>query len=141
MNLVKLVPTLLTFGLLSAQSLAGQDAWSLKGFQCYALDTQRLHLSPDDVFKGKGLPPVFDAPIVGAKKVGVESEIIYVAWPLRTENGFTQILRANGQLAWIADNAIRPLRKADGTQGGCKLSQAQNGRITFALDPGVAVGN
>ena len=66
---------------------------------------------------------------------------MYVTWPLRTEYGFTQILRANGQLAWIADNAIRPLRKADGTQGGCKLWRAQNGRITFALNPGVAVGN
>ena len=64
-----------------------------------------------------------------------------MAWPLKTENGFTQILRANGQLAWIGANAIRPLRKGDGSPGGCKLSYAQDGRITFALDPGVAVGN
>ena len=43
MSLAKLAPTLLTFGLLSTQSPAGQDASSLKGFECYALDAYTCH--------------------------------------------------------------------------------------------------
>ncbi len=42
-------------------------------------------------------------------------EVIYVAWPLKAENGFTEILRANGKLARIGDNAIRQLRKDGGS--------------------------
>ncbi len=118
MTFAKVVIALLATGLMSAQSVAGQDAPLLKGFQFYALDERHLNLSPEDVFNGKRLPSVLDAPLVGAKRVGVEGEVIYVAWPLKTVNGFMQILRANGQLAWIGDNAIRPPRKDDGSPGG-----------------------
>jgi hypothetical protein len=54
-NIVKLAPALLAFGLLSiTQSLAGQHASSLKDFQCHALDAHRLHISPDGLFEGNG---------------------------------------------------------------------------------------
>jgi len=72
MTFAKFVIALLASGLLSAQSVASHDAPLLKGFQCYALDERRLNLTPEDVLSGKRLPPVFDAPHVGAKKVGVE---------------------------------------------------------------------
>ncbi len=84
---------LLGTGLMSSQTVAGEEGPSLKGFQCYALDERRLNLSPQDVSSGKRLPPVFDARLVGVKRVGVEGDVIYVAWPLKTVNGFTQILR------------------------------------------------
>ena len=92
----------------------------MKGFQRYALDERCLNLSLADVFNGKRLPPVFDAPVVRVKNIGVEKEVVYVAWPLETEDGLTQILRANGQLVWIGDNAIRPLHIAGGTKMGAE---------------------
>ncbi len=113
----------------------------MNGFQRYALDERCLNLSLVHVFNGKRLPPVFDAPVVGVKNIGVEKAVVYVAWPLKTENGFAQILRANGQLVWIGDNAIRPLHIAGGTQDGRRVSRPRNGWIAFALDPGVSIRN
>ena len=91
----------------------------MKGFQCHALDERRLNLSSEDVFNVKRLPSVLDPRLVGSKKVGVEGEVVYVAWHLKTVNGLTQILR---------QRPIRPQHKVDGTQGGCRLSRPQNGR-------------
>ena len=112
----------------------------MKGFQRYALDERCLNLSLADVFNGKRLPPVFDAPVVRVKNIGVEKEVVYVAWPLETEDGLTQILRANGQLVWIGDNAIRPLHIAGGPRWA-QRSRPRNGWIAFALDPGVSIRN
>jgi len=112
---------------------------SLSGFQCYTLDRERLHISEEDYFHGRGLPPVFASPEPGARKVGVEAGIVYVAWPLIKKNGYTEILRANSELAWIQSDAVRPLRRADGSVGGCTLSKGNGGRIIFTLEPGVGV--
>ncbi len=122
---------LLGTGLMSSQTVAGEEGPSLKGFQCHALDEQRLNLSPQDVSSGKRLPPVFDARLVGVKRVGVEGDVIYVAWPLKPWMGLRR---------FFGNDAIRPLHKADGTQGGCRLSRPQNGQITFAFDPGLTAG-
>ena len=111
----------------------------LTGFQCFKLDEKALHITPDDAFAGRGLPRVFAEPSSSSKEIGSTGGIEYVAWPLKKQNGFMQILRVNGQLGWVIENAFIPLRKADGTIGGCTLQREPNGLILHKLDPGVAV--
>ena len=129
-NFAKFV-VLLGAGLMSSQTVAGEEGPSLKGFQCHALDERR----PEPVATGRLQWKATAASVRCASGRSQES------WcrggrhlrglALETVNGFTQ---------FFGNDAIRPLHKADGTQGGCRLSRPQNGQITFAFDPGLTAG-
>ncbi len=112
----------------------------LLGYQCYAVNEKTLSLTQDDLFSGRRFPVILDRPEVGAKAVGRVAGIFYVTWPLKTENGFVQILHHMNKLGWIPENDIRPLRKADGSPGGCKIWWGKNGLMS-ELDSGVSIGN
>ena len=112
----------------------------LLGYQCYAVNEQTLHLTQDDLFSGRKFPVILDRPEVSATAVGRVAGIFYVTWPLKTDNGFVQILHHMNKLGWIPERDIRPLRKADGSPGGCKIWWGKNGLMS-ELDPGVSVGN
>jgi hypothetical protein len=112
-----------------------QPGSPLSGFQCYSINEKVLKLTPEAAWEGKGFPPVFKGPSEDSGKVGIASGLVYVAWPLRKENGFVQILRLEGQIAWISESVIRPLYRDSGSKGGCTLSW-QGNLVQFALDPG-----
>lgn len=112
-----------------------QPGSPLSGYQCYHIDAAALKLTPKDAWEGKGFPSVFIGPSEESEKRGEASGLVYVAWPLRKDNGFVQILRGNGEIAWISEAAIRPLYRDPGSKGGCTLSWHGN-RIQFSLDPG-----
>lgn len=111
----------------------------MSGYQCYKVNEKGLHITAADAFAGRGFPLVFSEPSTSSKRIGITSEIEYVIWPLKRNNGFVEILRPNGQIGWVAETTLIPLRKSDGTIGGCSLRRQPDGLITFKLDPGVAV--
>jgi hypothetical protein len=139
------------FAMLSASVLCGAPYASagewppentpFLGAQCYTVNEQTLHLTQDDYFSGQKFPVILDSPEAGAKPVGRVAAIFYVTWPLKIENGFVQVLHHMDGLGWIPKSAIRPLRKADGSPGGCRLWWGKDGRVMFALDPGVSIRN
>ena len=108
---------------------------SLSGYQCYSIDVQKLGMTREDAWLGRGLPPVFDAPRPDAKLIGVSPSLVYVAWPLENENGFVRVVRGTGRLGWISEDVIRPLYRTPGSAGGCSLSW-RGDRIQVRLDPG-----
>lgn len=112
----------------------------LPGAQCYTVNEKTLHLTQDDYFSGQKFPRVLDRPEAGANVVGSVSAIFYVTWPLKIENGFVQVLHHIDKLGWIPERDVRPLRKADGSPGGCKIWWGKNA-LMFALDPGVSIRN
>ncbi len=134
----RIVISTVTLSLFASNALAERltPGAPLSGFQCYHTDPQKLHLTKEDVWAGRGSPPVFDAPSSDARKLGVDPAIVYVAWPLRRENGFVEVLRINGQLAWISEDVIRPLYREPWSRGGCTLSWSNDGTIRTHLDPG-----
>jgi hypothetical protein len=75
------------------------------------------------------------------KPVSGVSTIIYIAWPPVIENGFVKAMAYGGKLGWLEQNAVTPLRRADGTTGGCTLRRRADGRIMFDLDPGVGINH
>ena len=120
-------------------SVADTEA-PIKGYQCFGLNTEALHLTPDDVFAGRNFPKIFNAPRVDATPIGDVSSLIYVTWPLKIDNGFVQVLRMNGELGWLTEKAIRAMHRADGSVGGCTLFWSKDrGLISAHLDPGVAI--
>jgi hypothetical protein len=107
----------------------------LSGYQCYNLNTDVLKLTPDDLWAGKGLPPVFKRPSEDSGNLGAASGPVYVAWPLQKENGFVRTLRFGGELGWISEAVIRPLYRDPRSKGGCTLAWHGN-LIQYHLDPG-----
>jgi hypothetical protein len=111
------------------------------GFQCVGINIKSLHLSEEDLRTGAKFPWILDAPRDEAKAVSGVSTIIYIAWPPVIENGFVKAMAYGGKLGWLEQNAVAPLRRADGTTGGCTLRRRADGRIMFDLDPGVGINN
>ena len=114
---------------------------SVSGFQCVGINIKGLHLSQDDLRTGAGFPWMLDAPRDGAKAIGQISGIIYIAWPPVVENGFLKAMAYDGKKGWLEQNAVRTLRRANGTTGGCTLRRRSDGRIMFHLDPGLGINN
>jgi len=136
----RIIVYLLSVAIGCSGSVAAPANVNLSEFQCYKLDRERLRISDEDYRTGVGLPAVFAEPRADARKVGTEPGIVFVRRPLRIENGFAEILRRNGQLAWIADDAVRPMRKANGAEGGCTLTWSPDGKyVQSRLDPGVGL--
>lgn len=121
-----------------ASARAETSVPDLSKYQCYKVDMVGLHISQEDSFAGRGFPHVFAQPSTRSKRLGTTAEIVTVAWPLIRENGFVQILWSQ-KAAWVAEATLIPLRNADGSVGGCKLTWKQPGRIQMELDPGTAV--
>ena len=51
----------LVLGTSSSRAMAGENGTLISGFQCYTVDEQRLHLTPDDYFSGSKFPEVLAA--------------------------------------------------------------------------------
>ena len=107
----------------------------ISGFQCVGINIAGLHLSQDNLRTGAKFPWILDAPKDDAKGVARVSGIIYIAWPPVVENGFLKAMTHGGTIGWVEQNAVRPLRRADGTTGGCTLWRAANGWIMFDPNP------
>lgn len=113
----------------------------IPGFQCVGLNINGLHLSQEDLWTGAREPWILESPTEGAKPVAKVPVIVYIAWPPVVENGFLKAMSLGGKIGWLEENAVRPLRRADGTTGGCTLTRAPNGWIMHRLDPGVGPFN
>ena len=84
LGIVACLAMLMSFG-----ALAGPTPNTpLLGYQCYTIDAERLGLSREDFFTGRGLPSILEAPEVDAKVVLAPAPLlVYVKWPLEIENG------------------------------------------------------
>jgi hypothetical protein len=134
---VSCIVALLTF----SEARGQPEGEIVSGFQCVGINIKGLHLSQDDLRTGIKFPSILDAPGNDAKPVRRISTVIYVAWPPVVENGFVKAMSYDGAPGWPEQNAVRPLRRADGTQGGCTLRRRSDGQIMFHLEPGLSINN
>jgi hypothetical protein len=134
---VSCIVLLLTF----SEAHGQPEGETVSGVQCAGINIKGLHLSEDDLRTGAKFPWILNAPREDAKGVSGISTIIYIAWPPVVENGFLKAMSYGGKVGWLEQNAVRPLRRADGTTGGCILRRRSDGRIMFDLDPGVAINH
>ena len=94
-----------------------------------------LKLTPEEAWEGKGFPPVFKGPSV--EPVGKSARhggLVYVAWPLRNDKGFVQILRAWGRDGLDFEVCVAGLIDRDpGSKGGCTLIMAWDNFNSVAI--------
>lgn len=120
---------LIVAGLSQAQALTAVKP--LFGYKCMSVNVKMLNATPEDLWNGKGLPPVYAEPSDRSQQLGTNGDVVVVGWPLNEVNGFARIMRLNGQTAWISSKVLQPYVNANGTAGACTPSLMSNGSIGF----------
>jgi hypothetical protein len=96
----------------------------ISGYQCMMLNiTEQQSMDPafHVVFRS--------APSQSAREAGWAGSVVIVRSPLQQNNGFFQVLKPNGQSAWIAANMVKPYHPAAQPNGTCVPQVLPNGRI------------
>jgi hypothetical protein len=75
--------------------------------------------------------PVFDGPQPGAAQIGTDGGVIIAPASIHPTNGRTEIIRANGQRAWIDVDQIVPYHSLSNPAAVCYPALLSNGRYGF----------
>ncbi len=99
---------------------------ALPGWQCMALASS---YGP----QGTNAPaaPVYAGPDADAQQIGTAAGVIIVSSPPRPVNGRTEIIRPNGQKAWIAMNLLTQWHSLSDPKAVCYPALLSNGRYGF----------
>ena len=92
---------------------------------------------------GPNNPAVFEGPTEASARLGYTFSPVIVKEPLNEVNGFTEVLRINGQRGWVSSSLLVPygtVVKPDGTSvkktKHCRPSMMSNGKIGFDFGKG-----
>ncbi len=98
----------------------------LPGWKCMALASA---YGP----QGTNAPPapVFEGPQPGAAQIGIGAGVIIAPASIQPTNGRTQIVRPNGQKAWIDVNQLTPWHSLSDPNASCQPALMSNGRYGF----------
>ena len=111
-------------------SLNAQDFHSARpaqGWGCMMLNlTEQQSLDPTVHV------PVFSQPSPSARSVGWAPMTVAVRRPGRSVDGFTEMLRPNGQHVWIRETDLRPWKSLADPTAKCVPSIMSNGSYGFA---------
>lgn len=99
---------------------------ALPGWQCMALASS---YGP----QGTNAPaaPVYAGPDDDAQQIGTAAGVIIVSSPLRPLNGRVEIIRPNGQKAWITLNLLTQWHSLSDPKAVCYPALLSNGRYGF----------
>ena len=81
-------------------------------------------------------PPEFAGPEASAPKIGIGAGTILVREPMRTVDGRTEVLRPNGQSAWIEVSALTRWHALAAPNATCEPVLLSNGRYGFSTKGG-----
>jgi hypothetical protein len=98
------------------------------GLVCMSLDSQALQ-----TMQQSDLPPVLSAPNSSATRIGYPSAIVFVKSPLVQVNGYTEMVRLNGQTGWIATDRLRTWHPLNGGTAKCIPSIMSNGKLGTSI--------
>ena len=99
---------------------------AIPGMQCMALADE---FGP----QGSYAPPApeYAGPELDARKIGIGAGTILVNDPMRTVNGRTEVLRPNGQKAWIEASLLTRWHALSAPNAACRVVLLSNGRYGF----------
>jgi hypothetical protein len=75
--------------------------------------------------------PVFEGPQPEAAQIGTGAGVIIAPAIIHPTNGRTEIIRPNGQRAWIDVNQLTPWRSLSDPNASCQPALLSNGRYGF----------
>jgi hypothetical protein len=114
-------------GVASAQGLKPVEVVrTLPGWQCMALAST---YGPQGALAPPA--PVYAGPSPSAPQVGTGGGVIIVPDPLRPANGRTELIRPNGQKAWIDANLLTKWHSLSDPAAVCHPAVLSNGRYGF----------
>ncbi|MDE1905509.1 MAG: hypothetical protein KGH75_03550 [Rhodospirillales bacterium] len=109
---------------LSTQAHAQTQRHKLAGYECMMLNiTEQQSMDPHFHVNLKAQPSASSA------TVGWQPAIVIVKEPAVPENGFLQVIRANGQKAWIEESIVKPYRAAADPTAKCAPEVMPSGMI------------
>lgn len=124
----------LLLGWAATQAAAQQRGVSvvnaLSGYQCMDLNVPAGDL--DDLAR---MPAVLSEPRADAPRIGVASATMIATAPLRTTNGYTQVLHLDGRQGWIESAKLRRWGRPQVPAATCTPARLSNGRIGFDIGP------
>lgn len=130
--MTRLLASLIAAGLLGTSSVAQAEGLravrSLEGFKCMMpnmTEAQMLH-DPNS-------PSIMQQPSSGAREIGQTAAQVIVYDPVRTENGFVEVLALSGQSGWVQSSQLIPYRSVSNPSARCIPSMMSNGRPGFAF--------
>lgn len=102
---------------------------TLPGLQCMALAAE---YGP----QGSYAPPApeYASPDIGAQKIGIGAGTILVPDPLKPVNGRSEVLRPNGQKAWIDASLLTRWHALSAPTASCHPVLLSNGRYGFTTN-------
>lgn len=113
-----------------AQQRGSSTVGALAGYRCMDLNVPAADL--DDLAR---MPAVLSQPRTDAPRIGVASATMIATDPLRTSNGFTQILHLDGRQGWVESTKLRPWARPQVPGATCTPARLSNGRIGFDIGP------
>lgn len=75
--------------------------------------------------------PAYAAPDANAEQIGTAAGVIIAPSPLRPINGRTEIIRSNGQKAWVTVNLLTQWHSFSDPKAACYPALLSNGRYGF----------
>ena len=86
------------------------------------IDKAGLGINDEDYLSGCWLAACICGAACGCTEGRHRARNYFCPVPVKDRKWLPQVsYGGNGEIAWIADNAVRPMRRADGTTGGCTL--------------------
>ena len=116
------------FGNAYAQGL--QAVRPAKGLVCMSLDDAAAAATNQ-----QSLPPLRAQPDSSAVVVGYPTSILFTNDPPVTRNGFTEIVRYNGQTGWLGSGHVILWHAANRMPATCTPSIMSNGRLGTRIRP------
>ena len=120
----------LAVGMISLSSAANAEhptvVGPLPGYGCMVLNlTEQQSMDPSTHV------PVRGGPSDTAPVSGYASGIMVVPMPLRSKNGFTQVLFGSGTILWIQSSMLRPYYSLGDPAAKCRAVRLSNGKPSF----------
>ena len=120
-----ILATVATAGVATAQNSAKR----IQGYQCMMLNITEQQ-SMDPAFH----VTLYARPSLAASEAGWSGAVPIVKSPPEPINGFLQVLKADGEKAWIAADMVKPYRPVSDPSARCVPEVLPNGRI--GIGPG-----
>lgn len=116
----------LLVGVSNASALGVKAVRPIAGYKCMS-----LNLSEDQMLHEMNGPMIRQQPSSTAASLGQVSALVIAADPIRTENGFTQVLTFDGKPGWVESAKLKPFRNTLNPSARCVPSVMSDGRLGF----------
>lgn len=117
------IVTATLFGFLA---LTGYEPAIARGSLLSCMEPAVLDTNPNPAFSM--LPGVYSSPSTSSKKIGIATSLVFAVMPLKSVDGFLQVLHPNGALGWVKQNELVSWHNVNTPSARCAAQVLPNGK-------------